>query len=1277
MNLTKFATIVLMGSLLASPLTFFGQRLSNNNSEISLTKSDSIYASRLPFLTLPKGYESRSLWDLPSELDNAELPFFRSNFSQESFWNCGQCAGVGYNFTYEINVAKGVYADTSTNQYSPNFTFNFHAFGEGIGVNYFNSFDAIKKCGNPNLYEYGGLFNAGYTGWKTGYDFYENAMKNRITGVYAIDIGTPEGLLTLKQWLYDHLNGSEYGGVANFYLGGASMVHVLPPESQDAGFPVNIDFAYPATHAMTIVGFNDSVRYDINEDGQFTNDIDITNDGIVDMKDWEIGGLKYMNSWPYNEGRGYIMYRSLALEYGDGGIWNQQMHVIKVDPNYEPLATLRLKIKHDSRDKIKIVAGVSNDISDEYPRHTIDYPIFNFQGGDYYMQGNDSLEDYKTLELALDISPLYSFISNNEPTKFFVQIIENDVDNIGEGQILSYSIVDKAQGGMEIVCDKVPVDIIDNAITTLQIIHQPYFNKVNILNEELPPFAIGVQQTIGFEAEGGYPPYSWEIINKYSINPTNNSFPNIEDEKLIFDNDIDARVEVELPFDFPFYGDTVDKITVSIDGFILFDNEPYPYPFYVGEESMLKNKRAIAPFMSRLEIVPQTQNGVWVNKHNDYVGFRWNASAEYSSTGDVNFGVLLYADGRIETYYGKMDYSGGFQWCAGISSGDKTNYTINSVNNRIEDIAYNSFEYLPGPAQPAILNLTQDGLIDIQINNESDVYPVTIQVKDSKGITDDQTFNLSTNGLAISYEVNNTDDNNNIYYKDTTNLSIIIDNNSETTYSNALIKLKCFDEYLVLSDSIINIGTIQTGQSINIINASEISITSHAPDLYNTAVSCEFQSYEDSWSTEVRLTINAPKFKIIDTKIIDNEDQIIQPGETAIVQLIVQNIGHAKSFNAIANLSSTTNGLYIPFIEKPLPSLNIGSIDTLSFEVVATYNIAMGDIVQLYLDLYEGDILFSTIRKELRIGKIPVLIIDLDVNKRSGPYFRNLLNEFGLNNQYVNSLNYKLDNYLSVFVCLGGMFNGTVLSDIDSDYLRNYLLESGNLYMEGRKTWTSAEQTPVHEFFNIKSDIPYYYQLLDTIIGIDESYTKDLIFSVDDPDTYINYFIHPKENASYFFRTKISDTSGVVVAYQGGNYNTIGSSILFGTLVDGEFNNNKKEYLLRILDFFDIKKYIYVDIPEEMTIEMSNLALEIFPNPVHDDLTMKFYNPSASKSSYQIINIFGKLVKQEEVPFNLPHDSFITTWDCKDENGEKLAHGIYFIKYFSENYSITKKLIIN
>ena len=44
-------------------------------------------------------------------------------------------------------------------------------------------------------------------------------------------------------------------------------------------------------HALTVIGYDDEIGVDLNNDGEITNDIDINGDDVVDMGDWEMGAL--------------------------------------------------------------------------------------------------------------------------------------------------------------------------------------------------------------------------------------------------------------------------------------------------------------------------------------------------------------------------------------------------------------------------------------------------------------------------------------------------------------------------------------------------------------------------------------------------------------------------------------------------------------------------------------------------------------------------------------------------------------------------------------------------------------------------------------------------------------------------------------------------------------------------------------------------------------------------------------------------------------------------
>jgi len=231
--------------------------------------------------------------------------------------------------------------------------------------------------------------------------------------------------------------------------------------------------------------------------------------------------------------------------------------------------------------------------------------------------------------------------------------------------------------------------------------------------------------------------------------------------------------------------------------------------------------------------------------------------------------------------------------------------------------------------------------------------------------------------------------------------------------------------------------------------------------------------------------------------------------------------------------------------------------------------------------------------------------------------------------------------------------------------------------MEGSATWSIHMQTQVHDMFDIKVVTNSDFVFVDSVIGINEDYTKDMIFSLKDEFyySYATYFIQPEEIAVPWLIANVSDTAGVVIANQTENYSTVASTIQFGTIIDTDTTNQKDDYLISILDFFDVKKYIYADIPQT---EYTFSKIEIYPNPAKDKLTIRFFNATNNSSYYQILNIQGKLIKEQRISDGGMYENSTTiVWDCKDMNGKSLPRGIYLLRFVSGNNYVTKKIILN
>ncbi|HTX88051.1 MAG TPA: hypothetical protein VMC08_03605, partial [Bacteroidales bacterium] len=647
---------------------------------------DSVQATRIPPLKILPGQLKSTL---PPYVNNAENQYFPGIFDQHMFFTCQQYAGVSYPFAYEINRLRNAPGNTDGNRYPAHYTWTFMNDGDQYkGVSYFYSWEVIREQGIPDLADFGPDTMAGNTGWMTGYDKYYRGMHNRLRQVFSIPVNTEEGLLTLKNWLYDHLDGSPAGGVACYSASAgftAQSMKIIPAGLPEEGKNLLIAFYPDATHGMTIVGYNDSVRYDLNGDGRFTNDLDINGDGIVDLKDHEIGAYLIANSygsWWGDQGFFYAMYRALALDYDNGsgnwipdyGVWNHCVYVLEPDSDYEPLLTAKVNLDYNYRDRIRIRAGISTDTAQQIPQHVGEFPVFAFQGGPYPMTGFDS--SGSRLEFGLDLTPLLSYAEPGKLSRLFLTVEERDSDNSGHGTLNNLSFLDYSGATKEFVCPRTGIPVVNNGTTFASATGTVNFDKVQVQTASLPAFSPGQAYDFTLQASGGTPPYSWSLVTPVTKMQTDSAFPAGSGQVLHPFSLYIPYAKVALPFSFPFNGMKYDTLWVNAYGFISFDPQMLPYPYTTDEEGMIRSNKVISPaFNINFSVDPQATR-IWAATSPSAVTIRWKLPLTgYENFSENNFALRLHPDGTFEFLYGPMTDEG-FTCTAhsGFSAGDGSNW---------------------------------------------------------------------------------------------------------------------------------------------------------------------------------------------------------------------------------------------------------------------------------------------------------------------------------------------------------------------------------------------------------------------------------------------------------------------------------------------------------------------------------------------------------------------------------------------------------------------------
>ncbi len=371
---------------------------------------------------------------LPVGVDNSKTSWFPPIRSQGSLASCVSWATTYYQLTYMNAMAKGLTVNTGDNTqiFSPKWTYNMVNNGQNGGTYFSDNYNLLKNHGVAKWSEF--PYDSNYLSWNLDPGVWRNAISSRTNTVqYVYSASSSTGLQQIKELLTNgyilvfgtYINSWQYTTIKN------------DPATIEDDAVVGQSVAYwlngnNGAHAMTIVGFNDAIWSDIN------------NNGSVDFG--EKGAFRIANSWGTGWGNGgftWLAYDALkntstitgAPNTGRVAAFQSDMvYELTLKPNYIPKMIAEFTVNHLKRNQLGMFLGLS-DPTVNTPS-TYWYPLaLNYKGGPYAFNGLTTAVNGTFVFDFSDILP-----SGTVQKKYYLGM--RDSTSLDPAILLSYKLID-------------------------------------------------------------------------------------------------------------------------------------------------------------------------------------------------------------------------------------------------------------------------------------------------------------------------------------------------------------------------------------------------------------------------------------------------------------------------------------------------------------------------------------------------------------------------------------------------------------------------------------------------------------------------------------------------------------------------------------------------------------------------------------------------------------------------------------------------------------------
>ncbi|MFH1863013.1 MAG: M28 family peptidase, partial [bacterium] len=178
-----------------------------------------------------------------------------------------------------------------------------------------------------------------------------------------------------------------------------------------------------------------------------------------------------------------------------------------------------------------------------------------------------------------------------------------------------------------------------------------------------------------------------------------------------------------------------------------------------------------------------------------------------------------------------------------------------------------------------------------------------------------------------------------IEYGESVYLTIPVSNVGAAGATSVGVTLSESDPYLTFSDWQENYGSIAPGQTVSITNAFAADVSTSVPDEHLFDVTVTMTAGSNSWQSLVQMVAHAPDLVIADVNVDDsvggNNNGQLEPGESADLEITLQNDGSYQAISLSGTLSEANPDIFVNTSYNYYGNINPGASLMRAYNVTA------------------------------------------------------------------------------------------------------------------------------------------------------------------------------------------------------------------------------------------------------------------------------------------------------------------------------------------------------